>query len=62
MYDLDAPDPFVMREIKERRAERAKESMKDQLSRTDLTESEYLAVKERNKITQVQALKRGLKE
>ena len=62
MYDLDPFDHFRLVDIKKRRAERAKESMKDQLSRTDLTESEYLAVKERNKIAQVQALKRGLKE
>lgn len=61
MYDLENVDPFIMRDIKERRAERAKESMKEQLMHTDLNESEYLAVKERNKLAQIKALKRGLK-
>ena len=62
MYDLENEDPFIMREIKEARAENAKKSMQDQLSRTTLSEQEYLAVKERNKLAQVERLKRGLVE
>lgn len=65
MYDLeciDNGDPFVMREIKQARTENAKRSMKDQLSRTTLNEQEYLSVKERNKVAQVERLKRGLVE
>lgn len=61
MYDLENVNPFVMKDIKARRAERAKESMKEQLMRTDLNESEYVAVKERNKLAQIKSLKRGLK-
>lgn len=61
MYDLENVDPFVMREIKERRADRAKESMREQLENTTLNEREYLAVKERNKIAQVERLKRGMR-
>ncbi len=60
LYDIDCEDPFVMQEIKQRRAENAKESMKQQLERTTLNEEEYLAVKERNKIAQVDKLKRKL--
>lgn len=60
MYDLDCEFPFAMREIKQRRAERAQESMKEQLLRTDLNEEEYLAVKERNKNAQIKSLKRVL--
>jgi len=62
MYDLENEDPFVMADIKQRRVENAKMSMKDQLSRTTLTEEDYLSVKERNKLDQVKRLKRGLVE
>lgn len=61
LYDLDPFNHFRLVDIKAQRAESAKMSMRDQLSRTDLSESEYLEVKERNKIAQVKALKRGLK-
>lgn len=60
LYDIDCEDPFIMAEIKQRRAEMSKQSMKCQLEKTDLNEQEYLAVKERNKIAQINALKRGL--
>lgn len=61
MYDLENADPFVMQEIKDRRAERAKESMRQQLEKTTLNEQEYLAVKERNKIAQVERLRRKMR-
>lgn len=72
MYDLECQefdenniqdfDPFKMRDIKKARAENAKKAMQDQLSRTTLNEEEYLSVKERNKLAQVERLKRGLME
>lgn len=61
MYDLDCEDPFKMVEIRENRSENAKRAMKDQLKHTTLNQNDYLAVKERNKIAQIKALKRGLK-
>lgn len=61
LYDVDASDPFIMAEIKQKRAENAKNSMKLQLERTTLSEQEYLAVKERNKIAQINALKRKMR-
>ena len=61
LYDLDNFDPFVMADIKKARAENAKRSMDDQLSRTTLTEQDYLAVKERNKLAQVEKLVRKFK-
>lgn len=61
LYDIECIDPFIMQDIKSRRADNAKMSIKDQLNNTDLTQEEYLAVKERNKIAQVERLRRGLK-
>ena len=61
MYDLENEDPFIMADIKKKRAESAVESMKQQLEKTTLNYNDYLAVKERNKIAQVSALKRKLK-
>jgi len=50
-----------MIEIREKRSENAKRAMEDQLKHTTLNQNDYLAVKERNKIAQIKALKRGLK-
>lgn len=61
LYDIDCEDPFLMQDIKRKRAESARNSMKLQLEHTSLNEQEYLAVKERNKIAQINALKRQLK-
>lgn len=61
LYDVDCTDPFLMQEIKSKRAESAKLSMKQQLERTSLDYNDYLAVKERNKVAQIQALKRGMR-
>lgn len=61
LYDIDCEDPFLMQDIKRKRAESARNSMKLQLERTSLNEQEYLVVKERNKIGQISALKRNLK-
>lgn len=62
LYDIDCDDPFLMQDIKRKRAESARNSMKLQLERTSLSEQEYLAVKERNKISQIGALKRQFKK
>ena len=59
LYDLENFDPFIMADIKKARAENAKRSMNDQLSRTTLSEQEYLSVKERNKLAQVERLRRN---
>ncbi len=64
LYDIDcynSNNPFRMDEIKAKRAESAKLSMKQQLERTSLDYNDYLGVKERNKIAQVSALKRGMR-
>lgn len=62
MYDLENEDPFIMSDIKKARADNAKRAMQDQMSRTTLIEEEYLSVKERNKIAQVDRLRRSLAE
>lgn len=61
LYDIECEDPFKMIEIREKRSENAKRAMEDQLKHTTLNQNDYLAVKERNKIAQIKALKRGLK-
>lgn len=60
LYDIDCEDPFIMQEIKQKRSESAKMSIKQQLQKTSLSYNEYLGVKERNKIAQISALKRGM--
>lgn len=61
LYDVECEDPFIMQDIKKKRAESAKMSMKCQLDKTTLNYNDYLEVKERNKIAQVNALKRGMR-
>ena len=56
LYDIENPE--IMAAIKAKRQELAKESMQVILSKTSLTEKEYLEVRERKKIKQVELLKR----
>lgn len=60
LYDIDCEDPFVMSDIKKRRAELAKASMDSQLDKTTLNYNDYLCLKERNKVSQVNTLKRRM--
>lgn len=57
-FDIDYPD--VMPYIKERRKDKAIRSSEDELSRTDLSERDYLAVKERAKAFKISKLKRSV--
>ena len=58
MFDIENHE--LMEKIKARRAEIAKEAMKAQLEKTNLNKEEYLEVKERNKMAQIQTLRRVL--
>lgn len=58
LFDIEYPD--TMQLIKQRRQVEAKRMMADILSRTDLTEEEYLLMKERSKEEQAKKLIRPL--
>lgn len=60
LFDLDSPE--AMKAIKEQRRETAESAMALELERTSLTKEEYLAVKERDQIYKLKALKRNMKE
>ena len=57
MFDIDNHE--LMEKIKAKRAEIAQANQKLQLEKTNLTKEEYLEVKERNKMAQIQTLKRA---
>lgn len=56
LYDIEEPE--IMAAIKAKRQELAKESMQIALSKTSLSKDEYLEMRERKKIKQVELLKR----
>ena len=58
LFDVDHPEE--MASIKEARQSTAVNSMNIQLSKTDLTEQEYLQVKENNKTLSIKSLERSL--
>lgn len=58
LFDVDNPEEMSM--IKEKRKESAVRSMQEQLKNTDLSEAEYLAVKEANFRSRIKKLQRSL--
>jgi len=63
-YDklFDIEDPELMAKIKEQRRKTAENAMEQELSKTSLSKTEYLEVKERDKLYQIKALTRNMKE
>lgn len=58
LFDVDNPEELSI--IKDKRKDRAVRSMQEQLAKTDLSEQEYLAVKEANFRERIKKLKRSL--
>lgn len=58
LFDVDNPEQLCM--IKEKRKDTAIRSMQEQLKKTDLSEPEYLVVKEANFRSRIKKLKRSL--
>lgn len=58
LYDVEYPDDMAL--IKKKRVKMADNAMKLQLSKTSLSEKEYLQLKERNKQESIKRLKRAV--